>query len=221
MFEIQPDLSWWLQPRLFIYFLAVSGVTMASIGFYIYSKLGDIYPYNFIASACLVEAAIYFRFMRMTVCPSQVYVFLAYYFPVFGASVNNIIIYKYFETVIVLFAAQIYGFALVNLTLQLFICIDFYQMLKNPFYPRQRRGRFQHFFQFTIFLSVMAMYLYVIYVQHVQEESGVLLYERMNITLFYTKIIMIVIGLIYIILTIKILFRKGTNQELRWIALNR
>lgn len=67
----------------------------------------------------------------------------------------------------------------------------------------------------------MAMYLYVIYVQHVQGESGVLLYERMNLTLFYIKIAMIVVGLIYIILTIKILFRKGTNQELRWIALNR
>jgi hypothetical protein len=70
MFEIQPDLSWWLQPRLFIYFLAVSGISMASIGFYMYSQLGDIYPYNFIASACLVEAAIYFRFMRMSVCPT-------------------------------------------------------------------------------------------------------------------------------------------------------
>jgi hypothetical protein len=57
----------------------------------------------------------------------------------------------------------------------------------------------------------MAMYLYVIYVQHVQGESGVLLYERMNLTLFYIKIAMIVVGLIYIILTIKILFRKGTN----------
>jgi hypothetical protein len=78
---------------------------MASIGFYIFWKLSDIYPYNFIATACLVEAAIYFRFMRMIVCPSQVYVFLAYYFPIFGLEVDNMVIYKYFESVIVLFAA--------------------------------------------------------------------------------------------------------------------
>ena len=84
MFMINPQLSWWLQPRLFLYFLAISGVMMASIGFYIFARLKDIYPYNFIATSCLVEAAIYFRFMRMIVCPTQIYVFLAYYFPVYG-----------------------------------------------------------------------------------------------------------------------------------------
>lgn len=70
MFMINPQLSWWLQPRLFLYFLAISGIMMASVGFYIFSRLRDIYPYNFIATSCLVEAAIYFRFMRMIVCPS-------------------------------------------------------------------------------------------------------------------------------------------------------
>ena len=44
--------------------------------------------------------------------------------------------YKSFEAVIVMFAAQIYAFALVNLSIQLFICIDFYLMLWNPFFPR-------------------------------------------------------------------------------------
>jgi len=43
---------------------------MASIGFYIQAKLSDVYPYNLIALACLTEAAIYMRFMRMIVCPS-------------------------------------------------------------------------------------------------------------------------------------------------------
>lgn len=70
MFEPQPKAPWWLQPRLFLYFLAFSGVMMASIGFYIFARLRDIYPYNYVAAACLVEAAIYFRFMRMIVCPS-------------------------------------------------------------------------------------------------------------------------------------------------------
>ena len=44
--------------------------------------------------------------------------------------------YKAFEIVVVMFAAQIYAFALVNLSIQLFICIDFYLTLWNPFYPR-------------------------------------------------------------------------------------
>ena len=70
MFQIQPELEWWMQPRLFLYFLGVSGLSMASIGFYIYAKLRDIYPYNLIATACLTEAAIYWRFMRMIVCPT-------------------------------------------------------------------------------------------------------------------------------------------------------
>ena len=68
--------------------------------------------------------------------------FLAYYFPIFGlGNIDNEIIYKYFEIVIVLFAGQIYAFAFVNLSIQLFICIDFYLTLRNPFYPRHRRGR--------------------------------------------------------------------------------
>lgn len=84
MFEIQPKLEWWLQPRLFLYFLGVSGLTMAAIGFYIYAKLSDIYPYNLVATACLTEAAIYMRFMRMIVCPSQIFVILLYAFPIYG-----------------------------------------------------------------------------------------------------------------------------------------
>lgn len=105
MFEINPNESWWLQPRLFLYFLGFSGIVMASIGFYIYAKLSDIYPYNFVAYSCLVEAAIYFRFMRMIVCPSQIYVILIYYFPIFGwHNISNEIVYKYFEAVIVFFA---------------------------------------------------------------------------------------------------------------------
>jgi hypothetical protein len=56
--------------KTLLYFLATSGILMAAIGFYIQAKLGDIYPYNLIALACLTEAAIYMRFMRMIVCPS-------------------------------------------------------------------------------------------------------------------------------------------------------
>lgn len=88
MFEIQPQLEWWLQPRLFLYFLGVSGLAMASIGFYISAKLGDIYPYNLVATACLTEAAIYMRFMRMIVCPTQIFVILLYTFPLYGYDIQ-------------------------------------------------------------------------------------------------------------------------------------
>jgi hypothetical protein len=73
---------------LFLVFLGISGVINAAIGFYIFAKLRDIYPYNFIATACLTEAAIHLRLMRMIVCPSQVYVILSYsyaYMPFFGS----------------------------------------------------------------------------------------------------------------------------------------
>ena len=36
MFEIQPDMEWFMQPRLFLYFLAISGFTMCMLGFYLY-----------------------------------------------------------------------------------------------------------------------------------------------------------------------------------------
>lgn len=88
MFEIQPKLEWWLQPRLFLYFLGFSGMFMASIGFFIYAKLSDIYPYNLVATACLTEAAIYMRFMRMIVCPTQIFVILLYAFPVYGYDID-------------------------------------------------------------------------------------------------------------------------------------
>jgi hypothetical protein len=48
----------------------VTGLSMASLGFFLLIKLNDIYPYNLIAATCLVEAAIYFRCMRMILCPS-------------------------------------------------------------------------------------------------------------------------------------------------------
>ena len=89
MFEIQPKLDWWMQPRLFLYFLGASGVLMAAIGFYIYAKLRDIYPYNLIATACLTEAAIYWRFMRMIVCPTQIFVIILNLFPIYGFEINN------------------------------------------------------------------------------------------------------------------------------------
>ncbi len=124
MFNIRPGVSFWLQPRLFLFFLAACGTTMTAIGLYIYFELGNIYPYNFIAAACLTEAAIYLRFMRMIVCPAQIYVFLVYYtspiLKILGiqtGKINNEILYRSFETVIVMFAAQIYAFAVINLTI--------------------------------------------------------------------------------------------------------
>jgi hypothetical protein len=126
MFEIQDKLEWWMQPRLFLYFLGASGLMMAAIGFYIYAKLRDIYPYNLIATACLTEAAIYWRFMRMIVCPTQIFVILINMFPVYGWEISYYQYYQSFQTVIVLFAAQIYAFAVVNLSMQLFICYDFF-----------------------------------------------------------------------------------------------
>ena len=105
MFEIQPKLEWWLQPRLFLYFLGVSGLSMASIGFFIYAKLRDIYPYNLVATACLTEAAIYMRFMRMIVCPTQIFVFLLYAFPVYSYEIDFYQYYQSFQAIIVLFAA--------------------------------------------------------------------------------------------------------------------
>ena len=124
--EIQDKLEWWMQPRLFLYFLGASGLMMAAIGFYIYAKLRDIYPYNLIATACLTEAAIYWRFMRMIVCPTQIFVILINMFPVYGWEISYYQYYQSFQTVIVLFAAQIYAFAVVNLSMQLFICYDFF-----------------------------------------------------------------------------------------------
>ena len=91
---------------------------MSAIGFFILFNLSDVYPYQIIAASCLVEASIYFRFLRMTVCPSQVHVIMANFFPIFGfQTVTNKIIYKYFEFIIVFFAGQIYAHAFVNLSL--------------------------------------------------------------------------------------------------------
>jgi len=84
----------------------------------------------------------------------------------------------------------------VNLTIQLFICIDFYLTLKNPFYPRQRRGRCQSLIQFLIFLTVIGMYLYVI------QSQSVKTYESMNLFLFVAKIIMVFLGWIFILLSL-------------------
>ena len=113
---------------------------MASLGFFLYAKLKDIYPYDLIAIACLTEAAIYMRFMRMIVCPSQIFVHLVYQvgwiWQDYSEPFDFVTYYKSFEIVIVLFAAQIYAFALINLSIQLFICLDFYLTLWNPFYPR-------------------------------------------------------------------------------------
>jgi 1-phosphatidylinositol-4-phosphate 5-kinase len=143
-------------------------------------------------------------------------VFLAYYFPIFGlGNIDNEVIYKYFEIVIVLFAGQIYAFAFVNLSIQLFICIDFYLTLRNPFFPRHRRGRCQGALQSMLYLGVIGMYIRVISKQSIET------YEAMNLTLFVAKIVMILVGWVYILLSLAILFRKGTNQKLRNIALRR
>lgn len=139
LFDDIPNTSYWLQPKLFLYFLALSGILMSIIGFYIFANLRDVYPYDLVAASCLVEAAIYFRFMRLAVCPSQVYYTLALFFPVMGP-ITNEVLFNYFQTIVVLFAGQIYAFSFINLSLQMFLCIDFYLTLKNPFYPRQRRG---------------------------------------------------------------------------------
>ena len=65
-----------------------SQTSFFSIGFFIYTKLSDIYPYNLVATACLTEAAIYMRFMRMIVCPTQIFVILLYAFPVYGYDID-------------------------------------------------------------------------------------------------------------------------------------
>jgi hypothetical protein len=63
---------------------------MTLIGFYIQANLSDIYPYNLIAIACLTEAAIYMRFMRMIVCPSHIYIFIVKYLPTsFFTKIDN------------------------------------------------------------------------------------------------------------------------------------
>ena len=135
MFDDLPNTSYWLQPKLFLYFLALSGILMSVIGFYIFANIRDVYPYDLVAASCLVEAAIYFRFMRLAVCPTQVYYTLALFFPVLGP-ITNEVLFSYFQTIVVLFAGQIYAFSFINLSLQMFLCIDFYLTLKNPFYPR-------------------------------------------------------------------------------------
>jgi hypothetical protein len=43
----------------------------------------------------------------------------------------------------------------------------------------------------------------------------------MNLVLFVAKIIMVFLGQIFIVLSLKILLRKGTNQQLRYLALRR
>jgi hypothetical protein len=43
----------------------------------------------------------------------------------------------------------------------------------------------------------------------------------MNLILFVAKIIMVILGWIFIILSLRILLRKGTNQQLRYLALRR
>ena len=59
------------------------------------------------------------------------------------------------------------------------------------------------------------MYLYVIRSQSVE------IYEQMNFTLFVAKICMVFLGWIFILLALRILLRKGTNQQLRYLALRR
>jgi hypothetical protein len=47
------------------------------------------------------------------------------------------------------------------------------------------------------------------------------LYEKLNLGLFIAKIIMILLGLVITCMSIRILFRRGTNQALKWVALSR
>jgi hypothetical protein len=56
---------------------------------------------------------------------------------------------------------------------------------------------------------------------HVIHSQSLATYEKMNLVLFVAKIIMVFLGQIYIILSLKILLRKGTNQQLRYLALRR
>lgn len=64
-------------------------------------------------------------------------------------------------------------------------------------------------------MTVIGMYIYVI------KSQSVTTYESMNLFLFVAKIIMVFLGWIFIILSLQILMRKGTNQQLRYLALRR
>ena len=66
-----------------------------------------------------------------------------------------------------------------------------------------------------LFLVVITMQIYIILKQSMS------LYETLNLGLFIAKIIMIIIGVIVTCMSLKILFRRGTNQSLKWVALSR
>ena len=70
-------------------------------------------------------------------------------------------------------------------------------------------------FQFLLFLVVITMQIYIIL------KSSMNLYEKLNLGLFIAKIIMILLGLVITCMSIRILFRRGTNQALKWVALSR
>ena len=94
---------------------------MTALGFFIYYHFSDIYPYDLIALSCLTEAAIYMRWLRMIVCPTQVFVAVAYqvfwFIPGARYPLDFVTLYKSFELVVVMFAAQTYAFAFINLSL--------------------------------------------------------------------------------------------------------
>lgn len=73
--------------------------------------------------------------------------------------------------------------------------------LRNPFYPRQRRGRFCHHLQFLLFIIVICMYIHVIQLQSKAQ------YEKFNLFLLVLKLIMIFVGWAFILLSLSILLR--------------
>lgn len=88
-------------------------------------------------------------------------------------------------------------------------------MLWNPFFPRQRRGKWQYIIQPAIFLAIIAAYVWII------RWHDKAFFAQVNLLLLIAKVIMIVIGWVAIVASLFILFRKGTNQTLRNLALRR
>jgi peptidoglycan biosynthesis protein MviN/MurJ (putative lipid II flippase) len=70
-------------------------------------------------------------------------------------------------------------------------------------------------FHFMIFIGIIIMYINVIKLGTSE------FYQKVNLLLFVAKILMFIAGVVFNLLTLSILFRKGTNQELKKLAVRR
>ncbi len=216
LYDYDPQFPWWQQPSLFQYLQAISGILLTVIGFFIYQNLKDVYPYNLIAISCLTEASIYMRFLRMFLCPLKIYKFLSFYYPLKKISqIDNECHYQSFETIIIIFNSHLQAFDFINLLIQVFICSELYDILRNPFYSRKRRSQFCYQILFIVFVGILSIFYKVI------RAKNVILYQKLSLFLLILKILLILVGCIYIILSLSILFRKGINKKLRQLAIRR